>query len=59
MASDEEMGVVEKNSDYFARKDGNQSMNITDLDGRSDNYLAEIRRISAIKPSKEAEQNKF
>tara|TARA_B110000285_G_C14993665_1_gene547665 strand:+ start:34 stop:201 length:168 start_codon:yes stop_codon:yes gene_type:complete len=55
MASDEEMGVVEKNSDYFARKDGNQSMNITDLDGRSDNYLAEIRRISAIKPSKEAE----
>ena len=23
MASDEEMGVLEKNSDYFARKDGN------------------------------------
>ena len=34
-------------------------MNITDLDGRSDNYLAEIRRISAINPSKEADEDKI
>lgn len=52
MVSDDDVGNVEKDSDYFARRDNeNRSMNMTDIDGRSDNYLAEIRRVSALKPN--------
>ena len=51
MVSDDD-GGIEKNSDYFGRRDQEtRSMNLNEIDGRSDNYLAEIRRISAIKPA--------
>jgi hypothetical protein len=34
-------------------------MNFNEIDGRSDNYLAEIRRISAIKPADDGNANQI
>jgi hypothetical protein len=56
--SDDDGANIEKDSDYFGRRDNEtRSLNMTDVDGRSDNYLAEIRRISHLKPNNKNNDN--